>query len=81
MDTDIEQILDINYCGNILMIYEKSDIYGVDATKRKETSKLKINHFKQIELNTGLKHSFLYKALDAWIIPSKKWANENYDLN
>lgn len=81
MDTDIEQIPDINYCGNILTIYEKSDIYGVDAAKRKETSKLKINHFKQIELNTGLKHGFLYKALDAWIIPCKKWANGNYDLN
>lgn len=81
MDTDIEQIPDINYCGNILTIYEKSDIYGVDATKRKETSKLKINHFKQIELNTNLKHGFLYKAADNWIVPCKKWANGNYDLN
>lgn len=71
MDSDIEQIPEISFCGNILTIYEKSDIYGVDATKRKETSKLKINHFKQIELNTNLKHGFLYKALDAWIDPSK----------
>ena len=81
MDTDIEQIPDINFCGNILTIYEKSDIYGVDATRRKETSKLKINHFKQIELHTNLKHGFLYKALDEWIAPSKKWANGNYELN
>jgi hypothetical protein len=80
MNTDIEQIPDINYCGNILTIYEKSDIYGVSALKRKETSKLKINHFKEIELNTKLKHGFLFKALDLWIIPSKKWANGNYDL-
>jgi hypothetical protein len=81
MDRDIEESPDINFCGNILTIYEKSDIYGVDATKRKETSKLKINHFKQIELHTNLKHGFLYKALDEWIAPSKKWANGNYDLN
>lgn len=80
-DIDIQEIPDINFCGNILTIYEKSDIYGVDAIKRKETSKLKINHFKQIELNTNLKHGFLYKALDEWILPSKKWANGNYDLN
>lgn len=80
-DIDIEEIPDINFCGNILTIYEKSDIYGVDAIKRKETSKLKINHFKQIELNTNLKHGFLFKALDEWIAPSKKWANGNYDLN
>ncbi|TDP00361.1 alpha/beta hydrolase [Flavobacterium sp. 245] len=80
-DVDIEQAPEINFCGNILTIYEKSDIYGVSAIKRKETSKLKINHFKEIELNTNLKHGFLYKASDLWIAPSKKWANENYDLN
>jgi hypothetical protein len=80
-DSDIEEIPVINFCGNILTIYEKSDIYGVSALKRKETSKLKINHFKEIELNTNLKHGFLYKALDEWIAPSKKWANGNYELN
>ena len=80
-DVDIQEIPDINFCGNILTIYEKSDIYGVSAIKRKETSKCKINHFKEIELNTNLKHGFLYKALDEWIVPSKKWANGNYDLN
>ncbi|WP_316634667.1 dienelactone hydrolase family protein [uncultured Flavobacterium sp.] len=77
MDNDIEKIPEINFCGNILTIYEKSDIYGVDASKRKETSKLKINHFKQIELHTNLKHGFLYKASDEWIVPCKKWANGN----
>lgn len=80
-DVDIEEIPNINFCGNILTIYEKSDIYGVSAVKRKETSKLKVNHFKEIELNTNLKHGFLYKALDEWIVPSKKWANGNYELN
>ncbi|WP_278022076.1 hypothetical protein [Flavobacterium ginsengisoli] len=81
MDTDIDQIPDLNWCGNILTIYEKSDIYGVSAIKRKETSKCKIDHFKEIELNTGLKHGFLYKVADNWIAPSKKWANGNYELN
>lgn len=80
-DSDIKEIPDINFCGNILTIYEKSDIYGVSAIKRKETSKCKIIHFKEIELNTGLKHGFLFKAADNWIAPSKKWANGNYDLN
>lgn len=78
-DSDIEDIPEINFCGNILTIYEKSDIYGVSAIRRKETSKLQINHFKEIELNTNLKHGFLYKASDDWIAPSKKWANENYE--
>lgn len=80
-DIDIEEHPEINFCGNILTIYEKSDVYGVSAIKRRETSKCKIEHFKEIELNTGLKHGFLYKAADNWIVPSKKWANGNYELN
>lgn len=79
-DTDIEEIPEINFCGNILTIYEKSDVYGVSAIRRKETSKLKINHFKEIELNTGLRHGFLYKASDEWIKPCKMWAKQNYEL-
>lgn len=79
-DTDIEEIPAIQFCGNILTIYEKSDIFGVSAIRRKETSKLKINRFKEIELNTGLKHGFLYIASDEWIKPCKMWAKRNYEL-
>lgn len=79
-DEDIARIPDINFCGNILNIYEKTDMYGVSAIKRKETSKLKINRFKEIELNTGLQHGFLYIASDEWIKPCKIWAKRNYEL-
>ena len=79
-DSDIEEIPEIQFCGNILTIYEKSDVYGVSAIRRKETSKLKVNNFKEIELNTGLKHGFLYIASDNWIKPSKMWAKRNYEL-
>ena len=80
-DTDIEEFPTINFCGNILTIYEKSDIFGVTAIKRKETSKLRINQFKEIELNTGLRHGFLYIASDDWIKPCKMWAKRNYGFN
>jgi len=79
-NTDIEEIPTINFCGNILTIYEKSDVFGVTAVKRKETSKLKINQFKEIELNTGLKHGFLYIASNEWIKPCKMWAKRNYEM-
>jgi len=78
-DGDVENIPEINYCGNILIIYEKTDKLGVSALKRKETSNCKIKHFKEIELNTGLKHGFLFKSLKEWIEPSIKWAKRNYD--
>ena len=79
-NTDIAEIPAINFCGNILTIYEKSDVFGVTAVKRKQTSKLKINQFKEIELNTGLKHGFLYIASDEWLKPSKMWARRNYEM-
>lgn len=79
-DTDIQNIPEINYCGNILTIYEKSDPFGVSALERKKNSTCKINHFKEIELNTGMGHGFLFKPLKEWIEPTIKWANGNYEL-
>jgi dienelactone hydrolase len=79
-ESDIENYPEINFCGNILTIYEKSDFFGVTAIKRKETSKLKINQFKEIELNTGLKHGFLYIASDEWIKPCKMWVKRKYEI-
>jgi len=78
-DDDIVRIPDINFCGNILTIYEKSNVFGASAIERKETSKLKINHFKEIELNTGLQHGFLYIASEEWLKPCKIWAKRNYE--
>lgn len=73
-DVDMEQISDINFCGNILTIYEKSDPSGVSALARKAASDCDIQQFKEIELNTGLRHGFVFKALDAWIEPCIAWA-------
>ncbi len=36
-ESDIINKPEINFCGNILTIYEKSDVNGVSALKRKET--------------------------------------------
>ena len=77
---DLENIPEINFCGNILTIYEKTDPFGVSAIERKENSTCKIKHFKEIELNTGMGHGFLFKPLEEWIEPTIKWANENYNL-
>jgi hypothetical protein len=78
-EKDLTEMPEINFCGNILSIYEKSDPYGVSAIKRKETSKLKVTRFQEIELNTGLKHGFLFKALPVWTAPCKKWAQRKYN--
>lgn len=79
-DSDLINFPGINFCGNILTIYEKTDEFGVSAIKRKETSKLKVTRFREIELNTGLKHGFLFKPMPEWINPSIQWAKGNYNF-
>lgn len=77
---DIENIPEINYCGNVLTIFEKSDPYGVSAMKRAESSTCQLENFKEIELNTGMGHGFLFQPLQEWIEPTLKWAKGNYSL-
>ncbi|WP_417558855.1 alpha/beta hydrolase [Mesoflavibacter zeaxanthinifaciens] len=79
-NSDLENIPEINFCGNILTIYEKTDLFGVSAIERKENSTCEIKNFEEIELNTGMGHGFLFKPLKEWIEPSIKWANGNYEL-
>jgi hypothetical protein len=79
-NSDLEDIPEINYCGNILTIYEKSDSFGVSALQRKKTSNCEIKIFEEIELKTGLGHGFLFKPLKEWIEPTIKWAKGNYTM-
>lgn len=62
--------------GNLLFIYEKSDVIAGSCRKLKNAAGNKIGRFKEIELNTGLKHGFLYKPLKEWVGPSVAWARQ-----
>lgn len=77
-DDILKSFPEIQFCGNILSIYEKSDDIGHSCATFKKKTGLTISHFKEIELNTGLKHGFLYKPLPEWIEPAIKWADKNY---
>lgn len=77
---DIQRMPEINYCGNILTISEKSDPYSASAIERKEGSTCVIKHFEEIELNTGLGHGFLFQPLKEWMEPTIQWAKGNYDV-
>ncbi|MEM8528343.1 MAG: alpha/beta hydrolase [Bacteroidota bacterium] len=76
-DTDMVEFPDINFCGNILNIYEISDPYSVSAQARADASALQVSNYKDVALQTGLRHGFLFKALDEWIQPCVDWANEH----
>ena len=69
---DKEFLKMVNLHGNILSIYEKSDLaqscndYRADATG--------IKNWKEVEVNTGLKHGFIYRPMKEWIEPTIAWA-------
>ncbi|NOX85739.1 MAG: alpha/beta hydrolase [Chlorobi bacterium] len=59
--------------GNILGIYEKSDPIAGNSYRPLIKSSTGVGEFKEIELNTGLGHGIVFKPLDAWVVPAKKW--------
>ncbi len=68
-----EQNNDWKFHGQVLCIYDLSDEI---AGKNYSYWKTKDNHttkFKQLEIKTNLGYGFLYKPLDDWTKPAKKW--------
>ena len=76
-NADISNMPPIRYYGNILSIYEKSD-EPHSCGQMSKRSGANVTRFKEIELNTGMKHGFLFKALDEWLKPSITWAKQEY---
>lgn len=68
---------EVKFYGNILSIYESSDSIGRSCSIMRDKSD-GINDYKEIELNTGLQHGFLYRALPAWLQPTIAWAKQKH---
>lgn len=60
--------------GNFLSIYEHSD--SKSSCQKIFENPSEDTLFKEIELNMGIDHSFLYKPYDEWVIPLVEWAHE-----
>lgn len=73
----LEEEPEIRWYGNALSIYEKSDKW-LSCEKMKNRHGNNVVRYKEIELNTGMKHGYLYKALPQWIEPAARWANGQY---
>lgn len=74
-DDSLEKDPDFKLYGKILSITEKSDDDHIPLSQQQRFIRSNIKDFQEIELNTGLNHGFLFKALDAWILPTKEWIN------
>ncbi|PUV25302.1 alpha/beta hydrolase [Sphingobacterium athyrii] len=63
--------------GKVLSINEKTDVGAELLSRQLRLKNSGLKSFKEITLNTGLEHGFLFRALDEWIIPVKAWINSN----
>jgi len=74
-DEEYDYSLDMfKICGNILSVYEKSDQLGGSCGELIGSNKDCIARTKEIELNLGNGHGFLFKPYDEWVIPVIEWA-------
>lgn len=62
----------VNLHGDVLSIYEKSDLAQSCQTYRADATG--VSRWKEVEVNTGLKHGFLYRPMKEWVEPSIAWA-------
>jgi hypothetical protein len=62
---------EINMNGQVLSIYEKSDGAGSCAAVKKAS--IGISRYKEVQLNTGMRHGFIYRPIDAWLKPAADW--------
>ncbi len=74
-DDSLEKDKNFRLYGRILSITERSDDGHVPMSYEQRFVRSHLKDFKEIELNTGLNHGFLFKALDEWIAPTKKWVS------
>jgi hypothetical protein len=65
----------VNLHGNVLFIYEKTDIWpGTRPCHRFRDDATGLSEYKEVETNTGQRHGFLYRPMKEWVEPAIAWA-------
>lgn len=64
----------VNWHGNVLSIYERTDRAGTCEQYRADATG--IDAYEEVALNTGLRHGFIYRPLKEWIEPAVAWAKK-----
>ena len=69
----------VNLHGNVLFISERTDLPA--ACERFRADATGLGEYKQLEINTGQKHGFLYRPLTEWVEPTVAWAQGQSTLS
>jgi dienelactone hydrolase len=68
----------VNLHGNVLIIYEKTDIWpGTRPCSRFRDDATGLSEYKEVETNTGQRHGFLYRPMKEWVEPTIEWAQQH----
>ena len=67
-DDGFQRMVDLH--GHLLFISERTDLPGSCQRFRAAG----VSEYKEIELNTGLRHGFLYRPMKEWVEPTVEWA-------
>jgi hypothetical protein len=68
----------VNLHGNVLIIYEKTDIWpGTRPCSRFRDDATGLGEYKEVETNTGQRHGFLYRPMKEWVGPTIEWARKH----
>ncbi len=60
-------------CGNFLSIYERTDEKG--SCEKILSNRLCKSGYKEIALNMGIGHAFLFRPYNEWVLPLVEWIN------
>ena len=71
---DEEFLKQVDWHGNVLSIYERTDRAGTCKQYRADATGL--GRYEETELNTGLRHGFIYRPMLEWIEPTVAWAKK-----
>lgn len=63
--------IDLTLCGNFISFYESSDSHN--SCSKMFEDKTCVEGFKEIELNMGNGHGFLYQPYKEWVHPLINW--------
>lgn len=77
-DGNFQSFPEIRFHGNILSIYDKSDGIGESCLQFKNRSGGGVKQYKEVAVDTGLGHQFLWSPMQEWITPSIEWAKSKY---
>jgi hypothetical protein len=70
---DPDDINKLTLYGRILSITEESDTGRVNLSTQLRFKRSPLTNFQEITLHTGLRHGFLFKAVDVWVVPTERW--------